>query len=102
MMRRDRAHRVRMHFRRFADDERGPGRAPARGVLFAGHLVKHGRQSVKIPDNERSALALYDADPRKAIELAGHRLAVRADAACDLGVGGRRVKPGPLAFSWRE
>src|SRR5258707_1193541 len=79
-----------------------PKRATARGALFAGHLLKHGRQPVEIPDDERSALALDDADARKAIELARHRLAVRAYAACDLGVGRRRVKPRPLAFARRE
>ena len=64
--------------------------------------MKHGRQPIEIPDEERSALALDDADARKAIELAGYRLAMRADAARDLGVGGRRVKPRPLAFTRRR
>jgi hypothetical protein len=32
--------------------------------LFAGHVVQHRRQPIQIPDNKRSTLALYDADPR--------------------------------------
>ena len=42
----------------------------SRIVLFAGHVVQHRREPIQIPDNKRSTLALDDADPRQAIELA--------------------------------
>src|SRR5512144_3454900 len=77
-------------------------RATAKGLLLARHLVKHGGQAIEIADDERPVLALDDADAGEAIELAGHRLAVRADAACDLGVGWRRSKPRPLPLARRE
>ena len=46
--------------------------------------------------------ALDDAVARKAIELAGDCLAVRTNAARDLGVGGRWKYAGGLAFSGRQ
>src|SRR5262245_5160814 len=56
--------------------------------LLPSHLVNHCRQAIQILDNQITAPALDDTEPGEAVELAGHCLAMRTDAARDLGVCG--------------
>ena len=52
--------------------------------------MNHLGQAIHVLDQKRATLALDKADARQAIELSGHGLTVRADAACDLHMGRRR------------
>ena len=70
--------------------------------LVSGCLVNHESQSIEIPDDQCSILAIDYAQARKAIELTGNRLPMRTDTACDLGMGGSRNNPRALAFAGRQ
>src|SRR5215813_9800610 len=71
----------------------------SRIVLFAGHLVQHCRQSIEIADEKCSTPAHYNANFCQPIELTSHGLTMSADAACDFGVGWRRLDTGALALA---
>src|SRR5215467_11089365 len=67
--------------------------------LFAGYLVNHCGQSIEIADEKSPVLAHDDANFRQPIQLAGHRLTMSADAACDFRMGWCRFETGALVLA---
>ena len=65
--------------------------------LLAGHLVHHPGEAIDVLDQHCATLSLYDAQPRQPVELSCDGLAMRAYAACDLGMGRRRINAGRIA-----
>src|SRR6476661_3092864 len=58
----------------------GPRRKLREALPFPGHLMQHRGQPIQIADDKHSTLALDNADPGQAIELAGDRFPMGADA----------------------
>jgi hypothetical protein len=60
--------------------------------------MDHLGKTIHIRNDQQAVPPLDDADPRQATELAGYSLSMGTDAACDVGVSGRRHDVGDVAL----
>src|SRR4029078_7706186 len=72
------------------------------GNLLARCIVNHLGEAIDVLNKECAAAALDDPDFGQAVKLARHGLAMGADAACDLDMGGRRHDARNLALLGAE
>ena len=71
-------------------------------MLFASRGVNHFGEPLDVFDEKRISLPLNETNARQASKLARDSLAMGADAACDLGMGGRRFDACRLAARFGE